>query len=151
MKQKIKTLLQQGQFKKAEKLCRTLLKGSGKTDSEVWTLAANIYTRLGDFPKVQKSCAHAIKIAPKNFEAQFLLAMAEHSLGNIPPAISGYRKTIEILPSHTGAHANLGMVLPTWANTKMPHPTLRPPSNHTLMTRDCFTVLVMFIPTLAIM
>lgn len=118
MKQNIKNLMQQGRLKEAADLCKTFLGTTGQLDSEVWTLAATAYTQLGNIPEAHRCSIRAIEIAPENFEAHYILAMAEHSRNNIQPAISEYRKTIELLPSHMGAHANLGMILTKFGQNK---------------------------------
>jgi tetratricopeptide (TPR) repeat protein len=61
---------------------------------------------LGELGRAKQNASAALAINPRNAQAQYVLAGILYQLGDVPGAIAGYRRVVELAPdSKTGADA----------------------------------------------
>lgn len=64
----------------------------------------------GDFTKARLELKNALKIDPKDSNAQFVLAEVQESLQNWREAVGGYQQVIELAPDHVAARVRLAQI-----------------------------------------
>ncbi|MGI9242095.1 MAG: tetratricopeptide repeat protein [Verrucomicrobiales bacterium] len=89
-----------------------------------------IHFKLGDYQQARAALAPVVAAEPNNGLANFHLANTEVRLGDIPKAISRYRKTLEIAPELFDAANNLA-----WILSSHPDPELRSPRQALALTQ----------------
>jgi len=104
------TLIQQGRFGEARKLCYKLCKANGQ-DAEGWFLLGAVSGQLGDFVEAEKYCQRSLQLYPGNPLVLFNLAIAQQRLGKLAQAEENFRRVISVKADFAQAYLELGNIM----------------------------------------
>lgn len=98
------------ELQQAEALVTRAIECDGSV-SRYHQLLCDIHRNLGQFEKAVTAGWQAVKLAPEDAEAWYLLALACRNAGQNSDAIQHYHKALHLNPQHDKAANNLGVTL----------------------------------------
>ena len=101
---------QQGNWGRAEKLCRNLLRGVPDLHQAMGLLGI-VKARMNQPTEAAHWFAKVVELEPRDAAAQSNLGNALQTLGRLEEALSCYERAIAINPGAAIAHLNRGAVL----------------------------------------
>ena len=102
-------------------VAQILLPEPGAPVSE-WVRAANALMDQGQFARAVEGYSHALHLDSSNVAVWVDRGACRHALGDLTAAEADFRRALQLVPEHTTAHFNLGIVFLTAGNLDSARP-----------------------------
>lgn len=109
-KQAVKTLIQQGQWDEAKRICAELCKSSPK-DADAWLLMGVIHGQFENYGEAEKCTRRVTALSPAAPVGHYNLAITLQKQRKFAEAAKSLQQAIKLNPSYAEAHNELGAAL----------------------------------------
>ncbi|RME47714.1 MAG: hypothetical protein D6795_13725 [Deltaproteobacteria bacterium] len=84
---------------------------AGEESADLFFNMGHVYRLMGNTYMAQQAFLRAVRLAPEDVEARYMLGVMQAAQRNLPGAAATFRKLLERSPDHGGALRQLGRIL----------------------------------------